>query len=867
MTIEPVSPTLAALRADDGTKASRAAWSDRRVELLLAPGEARMMVGRDGRLHVASAASRSMLGLGPGRESLLDIVVPDDLPAVLELLAGDDGWCRDVVVRTQSGARLAVRLSAIARHGDLWALDVTAHHGSSRSASTVLEVAAALLGAEGSIDEQLQNAIARLGEGFGADRASVFAHDTSRPVAEGWSYRWSRPGVEYPHLDPDWWQRQLGEPAPLQVHRIDDTSVLPNAAEWRERAIASFLAVRSTVGGGFRVGIGLSMKDAARRWTDDDVHVLQLAAAILGNALRRAQAEAALRAQRDALEAAKERLRSTIDAAPAVIYRIDADTRVLLANEEAARFGDLPADQLVGVKLVDFVEPDVAAQMREQVAHAFATGEPVDSLTRIVSTTRGEVWFDCRAVPELGPDGKVESLLLFAVDVTARRAMEEQVRRFAEADPLTGLANRRTMIQRLQRLLARDPAPRSVAVLFIDLDRFKQTNDSLGHTTGDLVLQGVAHKLTTCARDNEIVARLGGDEFAMVLTDLQDLIDLVRRVEHVRRAIAAPIDVGNQTVWVTASIGVALVSEVDRTPTDLLRLADVAMYQAKVRGRDRFEIFDDHLRREVEERIDTEAALRRAVPERQLEVHYQPEVLLDSGKVVGVEALVRWRHPERGLLLPSTFIPLAEETGMIADIGRVVLAEACRQVGAWSRRHPDLPLTLRVNVSGRQLARSTLLQDVTVALAEAGLPAQRLCLEITETALMTDIESSIRMLRAVRELGVSVAVDDFGTGYSSLGYLERFPVDALKIDRSFVAGLGVDAKSDAIVRTLLNLAHVLELDVVAEGVETEHQAAKLRSMGCERGQGFLYAPGLAAPDLERLLARGSVSPGWSTSGR
>jgi EAL domain-containing protein (putative c-di-GMP-specific phosphodiesterase class I) len=242
-------------------------------------------------------------------------------------------------------------------------------------------------------------------------------------------------------------------------------------------------------------------------------------------------------------------------------------------------------------------------------------------------------------------------------------------------------------------------------------------------------------------------------------------------------------------------------------------------------------------------------------------VHYQPEVLLENGRIVGLEALVRWRHPERGLLGPATFIPLAEETGMISDIGRFVLAEACRQMGEWSIRAPGLALTLRVNVSGRQLSQPALLRDITIALAESGLAPDRLCLEITETALMTDIDTTIRMLRLIRELGVRLAIDDFGTGYSSLGYLERFPVDALKIDRSFVAGLGTDPKSAAIVRTLVSLAHVLDLDVVAEGVETDAQIEMLRSLGCERAQGFRFAPGLAPEDLEPLLETG-VIPGY-----
>jgi diguanylate cyclase (GGDEF)-like protein len=477
-----------------------------------------------------------------------------------------------------------------------------------------------------------------------------------------------------------------------------------------------------------------------------------------------------------------------------------------------------------------------------------------------MSTPRfGEVWFDSRGVPELAPDGSIESMLVFAIDITERRAMEEQIRRAAAVDMLTGLANRQSALERLDAMLSADTGG-MLAVLFVDIDRFKLTNDSLGHEAGDAVLRAVASAIVSETNPDDVVARLGGDEFAVVLAGSSGLVEVVQRVERIRRAIAQPVAIGNQTVVSTASIGVAVASQDDRASAELLRLADVAMYQAKLHGRNRFEVFDANLRSAVEERIETEAALRRALPEQQLEVHYQPEVMLADGRLVGVEALVRWNHPQRGLIVAGAFVGLAEESGLIADIGRFVLTEACRQVGDWARRFPATPLTLRANVSGRQLSQPALLHDVTVALADSGLDPAHLCLEITETALMTDIDASIRMLRWIRDLGVRLAIDDFGTGYSSLGYLERLPVDALKIDRSFVSGLGIDPKSAAIVRTLLTLAQVLDLDVVAEGVETDEQVAQLQALGCVRGQGFLFAPGLTPRDLEIHLGRGTIRP-------
>lgn len=442
----------------------------------------------------------------------------------------------------------------------------------------------------------------------------------------------------------------------------------------------------------------------------------------------------------------------------------------------------------------------------------------------------------------------------------ARQAAEEDLAHRARHDTLTGLGNRWDFLDHLSEALAglaRTPetdAQRGIAVLLFDLDRFKVVNDALGHTAGDQLLRAVAQRLDSARRPDDTIARLGGDELVVLCRGLRSAAQAVGIAEQMQQVLIHPMEVGGQEAFVTTSAGVAFTADPDATAEDVLRGADAAMFMAKARGRNRVELFDDDLRELTRERLSNETALKRAVLNRELIVYYQPEFSLPEGRILGAEALVRWRHPARGLLAAVEFIDLAEETGAILDIGPWVLEEASRQLGEWQRRYADLDFMMRVNLSTRQVVQHDIVSRVREALEVGGSDARSVCLEITETTLMIDMETSLDVLGRLHDLGVELAIDDFGTGYSSLSYLKQLPVDILKIDRSFVEGLGVDQNDASIVSAVVGLASSLGLDVTAEGVETETQYDELVRLGVRRAQGFLLGRPVPAVEFEAMLA-------------
>jgi diguanylate cyclase (GGDEF)-like protein len=441
-------------------------------------------------------------------------------------------------------------------------------------------------------------------------------------------------------------------------------------------------------------------------------------------------------------------------------------------------------------------------------------------------------------------------------EVAERKQIEEQLLHNAFHDALTGLANRALFVDHLKLAIGRAERHEAYrfAVLFLDLDRFKFVNDSLGHTFGDQLLVAIARRLETIVRPGDTVSRLGGDEFTALLDDLKDADEAEAVAERLQRELAMPFNLGGHEVFVTVSIGVAVSREGYLRPEDILQDADTAMYRAKRLGKARHEMFEQGMRAHAADVLGLERDLRQAIERRELFLEYQPIVSLDTGVLRGFEALVRWRHPERGVIPPLKFIPIAEETGQIIPLGIWVLEEACRQMRRWQDLSPaGEPLTMSVNLSGKQFMRSDLLEQVQGVLRETGLDPRSLKLEITETVVMENIDTATRTLAQLRALGVELSIDDFGTGYSSLSYLQSFPVSTLKIDRSFVSRMTESDGTAEIVRTIMRLARSLGMDVVAEGVETEGQRARLTDMDCEFGQGYYFSKPMGGEDVEAVL--------------
>ena len=524
--------------------------------------------------------------------------------------------------------------------------------------------------------------------------------------------------------------------------------------------------------------------------------------------------------------------------------------KAMLGYEEG-EIGDKPEEWFDRIHDADRerVKEEIAAHQKGSTPH-------FESEHRVLHKEGGFRWMLSRGVAVHDASGNVSRMAGSQTDITEGKV----------SDPLTGLPNRLLFIDRVGRLVkqAKRRKDHLFAVLFMDLDGFKMINDSMGHLVGDQLLVGVASRLEKCLRSTDTVARLGetftvarlgGDEFTVVLDHIKDPNDAKRAADRMMKALASPFILGGKEVFTSVSIGIALGNSSYEQPEDILRDADTAMYRAKSLGKARYEVFDADMRASVMARLQLETDLRHALEREEFRNFYQPIVNLASGDIVGFEALLRWEHPKRGLLGPEEFIPVAEETGLIRELGWWNLREACRQISEWRAnlaQHPKL--TISVNLSAKQFLQANLVDDIGKLLHELALPAEALKLEITESTVMADPAAAVEMLQQIKALGIRLAIDDFGTGYSSLSYLHRFPLDTLKIDRSFISGMSDDGEGMEIARTILPMANNLRLDVVAEGVETLQQVAMLKKLHCKYGQGFYFSKPLSAEGTATLLA-------------
>jgi diguanylate cyclase (GGDEF)-like protein/PAS domain S-box-containing protein len=548
-----------------------------------------------------------------------------------------------------------------------------------------------------------------------------------------------------------------------------------------------------------------------------------------------------------ARQLAEEQFTVAFDLAGVGMMVTDLDLDILRVNAAYCQLIGRSPEEVIGANANDFLHPSEAEEAEATSAsRMLKAGDDHHGVERKFIRPDGSyVYTEVHISVVRDENGEPEYLFGQVVDITDRKRVEGELQSLAMHDPLTGLPNRYLLQDRLETALARaQRTQHPVAVLFVDVDHFKLVNDSLGHSTGDSLLVQLANRLARESRAGDTVARFGGDEFVMVCEDVGDVHEAERIGQRVLRLFDKPFFIADQQLYVTVSTGIVVASP-DATPITVLRDADAAMYQAKERGRGRAALFDEALRHRAAKRLDIEMMLRHALERGEFRLVYQPVVSLPGDMPVGVEALLRWEHPERGTLSPTEFIPAAEETGLVVPIGAWVLEEAVRQLATWRRQLPGgTNLFMAVNLSPRQLLSGDLLARCRDATAGQHIPADALCLEITEGAVMQDVDVSIPILRKISDSGIRIAVDDFGAGYSSLAYLKRLPVRTLKIDRSFVDGLPHDVDDSAIVRAIVSLGYALGLELCAEGVETPAQRAELVGLGCHLGQGYLWAPAM-----------------------
>lgn len=555
-------------------------------------------------------------------------------------------------------------------------------------------------------------------------------------------------------------------------------------------------------------------------------------------------------------------LQTLMDTIPDQIYFKDRSSRFTRINAaEAQVFGLSAPSEAVGRSDYDYFSPEHAAQAFHDEQEIVRTGVPLVNVEERETKPDGSVrWVSTTKMPLRNTEGRIIGTFGVSRDITQRKKFEEQLERQAFYDVLTRMPNRALFMNRLQHLFWKEHGSESgrlFAVLYLDVDRFKGVNDGFGHQAGDELLKQIARRLEKCLRPSDTLARLGGDEFTVLIEDVQNEVDATRIAAKINQELSEPFYLGEVEVFATVSIGIALSSSHYKQPEDMLRDADTAMYRAKSDGRSRHQVFDFAMHERAMSLLRLETDLRRAIERHELVVFYQPVVDMTTQTLHGFEALVRWQHPTRGLLTPDSFVPIAEETGMICAIGNWVMRECCRQMRVWQDSYPRTPaLHISVNVSTRQLSEADVPAQVLAILNETGLDPRSLSLEITESALMQNLATSAEVLQRLHDMALTIHIDDFGTGYSSLSYLQNLPIDALKVDRSFVARLGEGTTQIEIVRAIVSLAQNLGMGVIAEGVETLAQANALQALNCKHAQGFLFSRPVPAAEAGQIIVHG-----------
>ena len=807
------------------------------------------------------ASLLASLRVGPGGTAIVAVYT-----VVLGLLGGEQNGIfgtsdhvARVLVVAQAGA-FAIALSLLRQRGER----ATRAARKEQRRSMFLSEAAVLLEASLDYEQRLQN-IAALAVPRMADWAFVemVQDDGSiKRVAMAHAERSKEALVrEYARRYPIDPEAPAGSAKVIRTGRpelmceIPDAMLEAVAQDPEHLRILRELGFRSAMVVPLRVGsrtigdIALVSAESGRRYDEDDLAMAQQLATSCGLAIENARLYSEARAS-------EERSRLLVEAvSDYAIFMLDPHGLVTSWNAGAERIKGYRQEEIIGKPHSSFYpKEDIERGKPERVlADAAREGRYEEEGLRVRKD--GSSFVAHVVITALYSNGELRGFSKVTRDITERKQLEERLNHQALHDPLTGLANRVLVLDRLSHPLARsERRSGQPALILLDLDRFKWVNDSLGHAAGDELLDGVARRLEQAVRLEDTVGRFGGDEFTVLCEEVKDEAHAVAVAERLAEALRAPVRVADRELVVEASIGIALAGGAGHTAESVLREADTAMYRAKERGKGRYQVFEEGMRPTGAERLAIEGDLRQAVQEDGFYVVYQPILDVPTGNFIGAEALVRWKHPSQGELRPDAFIPLTEETGQIHSIGAFVLRTACRQVREWNDNAPDQPsLAIFVNVSATQLDRPEFPEQVAKTVDEFDISPSSLCLEITESALMSEARTTLHSLLALRGIGVRLAIDDFGTGYSSLTQLRRFTVDCLKVDSSFVNGLGRHTEDRALCTGITDLAHALDLAVVAEGVENQLQLEELGALGCELAQGYHIARPQPPAALHEML--------------